>query len=105
VATRDHKDGVALSQRFFEDGKVLADPQKGKTQLALAELLLNEAYEVWKRHPDGYDTAILAMELLAQAPGRGEDRWKKIVDLRQRRLYQTQRSWGPGRAEEIREAK
>jgi len=60
---------------------------------------------VGKRHPDGYDTAILAMELLAQAHGRGEDRWKKIVDLRQRRLDQTQRSWGPGRAEEVREAK
>jgi len=89
-STREFDDDLALASTMIESARTVKQP-------AMVVLLLDNAYRLVAKSPEGFDTAIAALEMLAErADGDRADVNDKLLTLYQRR-YQATR--GDARAE------
>jgi len=80
-ATRDAKDDLELAVRLLDAAKSMAN------QPAMLTVLCEKAYELASAAPDGYATAIEAMELeAAKVPAKAAACGDKALALRQKRF-------------------
>jgi len=85
VATADKADDVALA------AQLLAAAKAPGTNPALSAVLFDKAYELGSKAPAGFETAVEAMEILAErTPAKASACWERIVALRQKQ-YETAR--------------
>ena len=78
-ATRDAADDIELAKRL------LTAADEAKTQPAFLAVLCNQASDLAAAHPDGYETAVQAMDVLATAvPARLLACGERVVDIRQK---------------------
>jgi len=76
--TRDKKDDVALAARLLETAR------GQDVQPVLAAVLAEKAITLGAAHPDGYDTAVDAADLMLEvAPERSADAYEHLIDLRE----------------------
>jgi uncharacterized protein (DUF1697 family) len=76
--TRDKTDDVALAARLLETAR------GEDVQPALAAVLAEHAVTLGAAHPDGYDTAVEAADLMIEvAPERSAEAYGHLIDLRE----------------------
>lgn len=76
---RDKADDLALATKFVAAAKAK------DTHPGLAAILCDKAYELASQSPSGYDTAVEAMEMLAdRVPEKEVACWEKAIDIRER---------------------
>jgi len=90
LSSPDRKIGAALAAKFLDAAK------SPTTRLGLACLLCDKAFELGRRHSEGYKTAIAAMNLEGEkAPDRKDACREKILGLY---MSEYAKTYGPVRA-------
>ena len=76
--TRDKADDVALAARLLETAR------GQDIRPALAAVLAEKAIALGARHPDGYDTAVDAADLMIEvAPEKAAEAYERLIDVRE----------------------
>ncbi len=95
-ATRDAKDDVELAGRLLEAAR------KTTGQPAFLAVLCEKAFDLASASPDGADTAVEAMELLAgQIPDRAAACAERVVEIRQKQFNASRGDARPPAAEAL----